>query len=477
MNNLGIKARVLWALFCGVVVLVAPGPVLAHASEQGFVLLLPTRIYILAGTASVALTVLLVAVLPERTLGGVFRPWGLMRWRSPSGARHVTSCLALLALGWLVWVGLAGPRDPLSNPLTLFIWTLWWVGFVTVQGLGGNLWAWVNPWTGPVALTRVVLNLHPFVRLPARLGHCLAILSFLGFVAVLLADPAPADPARLSVYVGGYWLFSYLAVLVFGPRWLYRAEGISVLMRTYAQMGLFGRLGNRAALGLPGWQVLARAAPAPGLAVFILLMLGSGSFDGLNETFWWLDLLGLNPLEFPGRSAVIIQNLTGLLVANLALIAVFLLTIRAGLALAGAQEGQKSDLKLGQAFCLFAPSILPIALGYHISHYLPGFLVDGQYALAAATDPMKTGADYLGLGQFYVTTGFFNTQASVRLIWLTQASAVVGGHVISVMLAHVIAVRQFGSGRRAILSQAPLALFMILYTLFGLWLLASPRGA
>jgi len=446
-------------------------PAHAHASEQGFVLLLPTGIYILAGTTSVALTIFLVSVLPDDALRAALRPHALLRLRALPRARHVTSCLALVLLVWLVWVGLEGPRDPLSNPLPLFVWTLWWIGLVTLQGLIGNLWAWINPWTGPVAVTRALLNLRPFLRFPVQTGHSLAILSFLGFAGVLLADPAPSDPARLAIYVGGYWLFSFLALLAFGPRWLYRAEGVSLLMRAYGRMGLLGRSGNRVALGLSGWQVLRRATPAPGLAVFILLMLGSGSFDGLNETFWWLDLLGLNPLEFPGRSAVIVQNLTGLLVANLALITVFALTIRMGLALAGAPMGP------GRAFCLFAPSILPIALGYHIAHYLPSFLVDAQYALKAASDPMASGADYLGLGQFYVTTGFFNTQASVRVIWLSQAAAVVGGHIIAVMLAHAIAVREIGPGRRAVLSQAPLALFMVLYTLFGLWLLASPRGA
>ena len=89
---------------------------------------------------------------------------------------------------------------------------------------------------------------------------------------------------------------------------------------------------------------------------------------------------------------------------------------------------------------------------------------------------MATGQDLLGLGTFYVTTGFFNTQASVRAIFLVQAGAVVFGHVLAILLAHAVAVRHFGTNRRAALSQAPLALFMILYTLFGLWLLASPRG-
>ena len=66
--------------------------------------------------------------------------------------------------------------------------------------------------------------------------------------------------------------------------------------------------------------------------------------------------------------------------------------------------------------------------------------------------------------------------AVAEVIPLAGAGAVVAGHVVSVMLAHGNAVRAFGSGRRAALSQAPLVLFMVAYTVFGLWLLASPRG-
>jgi hypothetical protein len=104
-------------------------------------------------------------------------------------------------------------------------------------------------------------------------------------------------------------------------------------------------------------------------------------------------------------------------------------------------------------------------------------MINGQYALAAANDPLATGANYLGLDHFHVTTGFLNTLDSVRIIWLTQAGAVVGGHVLSIVVAHAIAVDLFKSNRKAVLSQIPIAAFMVFYTFFGLWLLASPRGA
>jgi len=446
-----------------------PGAAWAHASEQGFVLLLPTDIYIAAGGATVALTVLLLAVLPPGAAEALFRTMGLVRLRKLR-LRHVGSCLAALVLAFLVWRGFTGPRDPTANPMPLFVWTVWWVLMVSLQGLIGNHWRWSNPWTGPAAALARLTGARAPWRYPRRLGHWPAVAGFLGFGGFLLADIAPTDPGRLAVVAGIYWAAMLLGLLLFGPAWMLRAEALTVMMRAYARMGLFGRARGRLALGLNGWQVLARPAPPLALAVFMVILLGTGSFDGLNETFWWIGLLGLNPLEFPGRSAVVGPNLAGLVLANIALLAVFAACLWLGERLAGTRR------PLGAAFRLFAPSILPIALGYHIAHYLTVLLVEGQYVLKFLNDPLARGADLLGLGHFHVTTGFFNTPGTVKAIWLGQAGAVVAGHVIAILLAHALALRAAGSNRRAVLGQAPLAAFMVGYTVFGLWLLASPRG-
>ncbi|MEC7259192.1 MAG: hypothetical protein VXW58_15385, partial [Pseudomonadota bacterium] len=248
-------------------------------------------------------------------------------------------------------------------------------------------------------------------------------------------------------------------------------EPLGVLMRAYARLAPFGRQGRHFALGWPGWQLAMRRAPRAGMAVFLLVLLGCGSFDGLNETFWWLAQIGINPLEFPGRSAVVAPTLAGLLAANALLLAAYGAAIALGCVLDRGGPG------FALTFRAQAVSILPIALGYHVAHYLPGFLVDAQYALAALSDPFARGDDWLGLQPFYVTTGFFNTQSGVRAIWLAQAGAVVLGHVLGILLAHRIALTHHATPKRAILAQLPLALFMIAYTFFGLWLLASPRGA
>ncbi|KNX42022.1 hypothetical protein ROTO_13630 [Roseovarius tolerans] len=434
----------------------------AHASEQGFVLLLPTDVYIAAGGATVALTVALLAVLPGRVAGAIFRPLPLAV--SPPRPRHILSLVATAVLLWLIWRGLSGPRDPMLNPLSLSIWVVFWIALVSLQGLIGDLWRWINPWSGMAALVARVTRSRAPLRYPKALGHWPGVLSFLAFAGFLLADPAPADPARLAVTVAVYWAGHMVGILLFGGPWLLRAEGITLLMRSYARMGLLGRARGRLVLGLPGWQVLARPMPSLSLAVLMLILLGSGSFDGLNETFLWMGWLGLNPLEFPGRSAVIGSNLLGLLLTNLGLIAVFAAFLWLGARLAGERAGP------GLLIRRFAPTLLPIALAYHIAHYLTSFLLDGQYVLGWLSET-------LGAGHVHVTAGFLNSPGPVRLIWMTQAGVVVAGHVIALLLAHAIAVRAGQSTRRAALAQAPLALFMVAYTVFGLWLLATPRGA
>ncbi|MFC3118759.1 hypothetical protein ACFOHS_13255 [Jhaorihella thermophila] len=440
----------------------------AHASEGGLVLLLPTDLYVGAGAGAVALTVLLLTVLPDRVTLGLFRPLAGPRLPRLPG-RVVVSCLSFLVLVALVGIGAVGPTDPQKNLLPLSVWTLFWVGLVTLQGLFGNLWAWVNPWTGPVAVTREITG----ARGPAAVAAawpCRRDRDVVGVCRIpagrsCAGGPAPAGGGRLGLL--GLYLCRHAGLRPALAAPGRGVHGVSRHLRPGRDLGTTGAGGSARACPAGGYSP---RAPLPGLSVLMVMMLATGSFDGLNETFWWFSVLGLNPLEFPGRSAVVLPNLAGLLVANAGLVAAFALTVWAGLRLA------RSEMGPGDGFRLFAPTLLPIALGYHVAHYLTSFMVDGQYALLAATDPLGRGDDLLGLGKVYVTTGFFNTLGSMRVIWLSMAGAVVLGHVIAVLLAHAVAVRALGPGRRAALSQAPLAIFMIFYTLFGLWLLASPRG-
>lgn len=433
----------------------------AHATDQAFVLLLPTDIYITAGVIAVALTVAALFLLPDRVVETTFA----VRNRAPrpaTGLATATSIASFILLAALVALGLAGPRDPLSNLMPLMFWTIGWVGIVSLSGVLGNLWHYLNPWSGLYTLLAPDWRQRP---LPEGWGLWPATGLVVAFTAFLLADIAPDDPGRLAKFVTAYWLITMAGLLIAGPSWLHQAELGHAICGTYAKLTLWARDG----IGGPGWQLLRPLAPATGL--FALTLLGAGSFDGINETFWWLGLIGVNPLEFPGRSAVIAETLLGLMAALLLLYLAFALCVWLGIRIGG------SEAPFWRTAERLALAMLPIALVYHVAHYLPSFLVSIQYTIAALSDPLNRGADLLGLGDFRVTTGFFNRLDTVRPIWLTQAGLVVFGHVWSVLLAHRIALDLFGKGRQAAWATLPLSLFMIAYTFLGLWLLATPRGA
>ncbi|MGR3515003.1 MAG: hypothetical protein ACU0GG_19755 [Paracoccaceae bacterium] len=438
-----------------------PASANAHATDQAFILLLPTDIYITAGVLAVALTVAALFLLPDRVVERLFAARET-KPRPSSPLATITSLLSFITLAALIALGLAGPRDPLSNLMPLMFWTVGWVGVVSLSGLLGNLWHWLNPWTGLYTLLAPDWRQRP---LPEHWGLWPATLLIIAFTAFLLADIAPDDPGRLATLVAAYWIVTMAGLLISGRSWLHQAELGHAICATYAKLTLHVRDG----LGGPGWQLLRPLTPATGL--FALTLLGAGSFDGLNETFWWLGLIDVNPLEFPGRSAVIRETLTGLIGALLLLYLAFALCVWLGLRIG------KSGARFLTTAERLALAMLPIALVYHIAHYLPSFLVGIQYTLAALTDPLNRGADLLALGDFRVTTGFFNRLDTIRPIWLTQAGLVVFGHVWSVLLAHRIALDLFGKSRQAAWATLPLSVFMIAYTFLGLWLLAAPRGA
>lgn len=444
---------------------------MAHvSSEQAFVLLLPTDVYITAGVAAVAMTVVLLGFLPARWTLAMFRTI-TTRGIDRSNWQEWTSTASFLVLAVAIAAGLWGPHNPLTNPLTLLVFTVWFVVLLPLFAVFGDLWQWINPWTGPHRLLTPLLGNARPLKLPRWLGAWPGVVLYLAFACFYLADIAPDDPERLAVIVAAYWLLNFAAIVLFGEReWLTRGEFTAMLAANYATISPFRRDAGGIATGLPGHRIVSAPALTVSGAVFVTSILATGSFDGLNETFWWLANIGINPLDFPGRSAVFWQNIGGLVASCFLLAVIFALCVWIGLRLAG------GGVAFGEAFGRFAHAIMPIAVAYHVAHYLTVFLVSGQYALVAINDPLDTDANLFGLEHFQVTTGFFNTRDTVRAIFLTEAGAIVLGHMLAVLVSHAIALKLFPNARRALFSQIPIALLMIVYTLFGLWLLAAPRG-
>lgn len=481
--------KIRWPLTALAFFAAGTGEALAHASDRGFVLLLPTGYYLTGGAIAVAASFLALTVLPPNLLHRLATQ-RISLFRVGAGARVPVSMASFLFMAVLVTAGFLGSRDPLSNPLPLTVWTLLWIGLTLAQGLFGNLWAWINPWYGPVWLIGRLAEILGGVRnpphsrsgylgLPDIAGYWPAALLFFGFAWFELIYPAPDDPAQLAWAVAVYWAFNFACMLIFGyAAWSARGECLSVFFGMVARLSVFELTlspskKSRARLGLrwPGAKLRAvDPLPLSGM-LFLLLTLASVSFDGLSRTFFWLGTNGINPLEFPGRSALIATNTAGLLITFAVLSLMFLLAVHVGNRLA---DGTKS---LFPAAGLLVWSIVPIALAYHFSHYLTALAVNAQYATVALSDPFSRGWNLFGTAYMPVMPGLVAGAGSAKVLWNLQAGAIIAGHVLAVLVAHLLAERLHPAPRAAALSQAPLTILMIAYTVFGLWLLSTPTAA
>ena len=466
------------------ILLASSSEVLAHVSEQGIVLLLPTGTYILSGCLAVIFSMVIVTMLPHRMVFSIFSTKELkLRLLEPlflnQRLRNVTSIASLTLVIWLIILGLIGSRDPLTNLLPLTIWTFFWILLYMLHCLMGNIWAWVNPWTGVWNL--VARNPKGLFDMPHWVDKWSAIILFFIFYLFIIVDLAPDDPARLAIVVFSYLSFNFLGIALFGRQsWMNNVECFTVLFTLLSRLAPLHHdtRSNTWRIGLFGWRSLTEKTSLSE-AVFLLTVLACGSFDGLNETFWWLAQIGINPLAFPGRSAVVIQSTTGMFIALFLVCTIFAITVCLSTVLVRyfTNNSEEHDKKYVLLFNMMALTVLPITAVYHGSHYYISFLVNSQYLVAALSDPFSAGANYLRLVDYQVTTGYLGDIASVRKIWLTQAGLVVFGHILAVLTAHYLIARQFPSRKDAIAFHVPIAIFMAAYTWFGLWLLAAPKGA
>jgi hypothetical protein len=442
----------------------ATTPAFAHASGRGFVMLLPTGYVAAGGALAVLISFLALSVLPGRWLRApeVAAPPAFGRW---------FSLITAVILAMLIGIGFLGPRDPAENLLPLAVWTLWWVVIVMLHPLFGDLWAAINPFTGLHALLNGGWRgggRPPLLSYPSWLSYRPAVFIFFAFAWFQLVFPAPEDPEILATVVLGYLLVSLACVVLFGPaEWLRKGDPFSVFLSQLAAAAPVGPGGLR----WPGAGLLALPPLPLSGVLFVLLTLSAITFDGFANTFIWLAAIGINPLDYPGRTAVIEANTLGLLAAFGCLSLAFCAAVAVGWVWAGRPQ------PLVQLCGRLVYSLIPISIAYHFAHYLSDTLVNLQYLLVALNDPLQTGAHLLGIGHMHITASFQNTASGTLFIYSAQTLAIVIGHVVGVAVAHSMAADSGLSRRDLLKLEMPLALCMVAYTSFGLWLLGAPSIA
>nr|WP_303647823.1 hypothetical protein [Haloarchaeobius amylolyticus] len=376
---------------------------------------------------------------------------------SPATVRRGVVALARVGsvgvLGLFVVTGLFAPQleatDPTKNLAVLGVWAGWWAGYTISVYLVGDTWPVLNPW-------RAIASVLP--RVGSRswsgdLGGWPAAVGLLALVWLEVVTPIASDPQFLAVVILAYTLGTLAGAVVFGDEWFREVDPVSRVFHTYGRMAPVRRTDEGIRLSLPG-AALARSYDEGTEAevVFVVALLWVTSYDGLVATAPHADLV---------RAAVGlgVPALVVYLATAIAGFALFLAVYRLAARLSRRSAGSFVDPAVIQR--RFVWSLVPIAAGYHLAHFLGYFLTLSPALSAVALSPLDPPATV----QVAVLPGWFGS---------VQLALVVLGHLVAIWVAHAIAFETFTGKLQPIRSQYPFALVMVFYTMTSMWLVAQP---
>jgi hypothetical protein len=204
-------------------------------------------------------------------------------------------------------------------------------------------------------------------------------------------------------------------------------------------------------------------------------MLSAVTFDGFKETPFWSDLLqaiALSPFFHPLIRLVHDIGLNYFVVLETIVFilfpAIFLMVYLGFAWLTKWVSGFEQTVT--EIAGLFIYSLVPIAIAYHLAHYLSYLITAGQLIIPLASDPYGIGWNVFGTADYKTDIGI----VGAKFVWYSAVLAIVAGHVFAVGVSHFVALRVFEPARVALRSQYPLLVLMVGYTMLSLWILSQP---
>jgi hypothetical protein len=435
------------------------GTALAHGgslrSSPARSLSIPLWLFLATGGGVVGASFLLASFITDRELIRAVEEYRRSVTLSATVTRGLVMfgrAVGVVGLVAVVVVGLFGPRDPLANLGVLVVWVAWWAGFTMTTYTVGNTWPVLNPW-------RTLASFLPSLDrpYPDRLGAWPATVGLLALIWLEVVSPLADAPRLLAGVVLGYTIVTLGGAVYLGAeRYFQRVDPVSRVFRFYGAVApLYRNENGRIRFRLPGTGLeSATLAGSRSEVAFVVALLWVTSYDGLVATPPWGDVL--RPLVGLGVPAALLYPL-----ALLTGFGLFLVLFR--VAVGRGKEAAESYLDTELLARRFAPSLLAIAAGYHVAHYLGYFLELLPTLLATLTDPLSPPGP----------------RALVLPVWFDgfELVFVLVGHVVAIWVAHAVAYDLFPSRMQAIRSQYALTAVMVFYTMTSLWIVSRPYAA
>jgi len=311
----------------------------------------------------------------------------------------------------------------------------------------------------------------------AKLGIWPAVLAYFLFACLELTTGMANRPWLVGSLALLYSAVTLAGMYFFGrDEWLEHCEAFTVL---FGIVGRFSPLeaerdeqGRITTVYLRPWGVgLLQPSPSGWDRVaFVILMLSTLAFDGIEGTKAWSDFtIATEPYWQPSGAFgfFLLKTLSMTLLTG-----AFLLIFIAFMEMVIYFGSRKLDLKA--TVTAFVLTLVPIALVYNAAHNYSYVVVQSQGLIPLLNDPLQKGWHLLPALAGYKPS-FALAQAST--VWFAQIVLIVVGHVIAVYLSHLKAGEKFRTAQRALLSQYPMLVLMVMYTMTSLWILAQPITA
>jgi hypothetical protein len=464
----------------------------AHELLMRYNLPVPFRLYLYTCAATLLITFLLFGWFMRAPAGGTpagsgasapaasdARLLGLVpRWLLYLLRFGTLACLCLTMVA-----GLIGTKDPDDNlNLTLF-WDIFLLGVTYVTVLVGDIYGISNPWQTVVDLLQRLKVDFTRARFeyPEAAGYWPALALYIALVWLeLFTLPGPLE---LSWILIAYSAVTLVGAWAFGRTvWFRHCEVFAVLFRligTLAPVAYRQRSADSRTEVYLRWPLIGALEERPksiSLVVFVLFILAGTTYDGMHQTLFWKGIYWHHILFYlqsaSGRASVpealmeqwyeTFQHV-GLVLAPFFYLAIYLLILQI------AKLATRTTIALRTLAFALALTILPIAFVYNLAHYFTLILVRTQVLPYLFTDPFGFEWNPLNLPHLGDPPVL-----NMAMVWHVEVALILIGHVLSVWLAHRVALRLFPSRRQAIISQVPMLALMMAYTILGLWVISLP---
>lgn len=446
-------------------IFIFPQPTYAHAFGQSYTLPLPVWLYLWGGSAAVIVSFFLIALFSKSN--GHKNKQSLIYFRIPN--LEIINFLtiivrAIVAFMFILVVvaGLFGSQSPNESIVPVLFWIIFYLGTTYLSIIFGNFFENINPF---ISFAKI-LSFKEKIKYPQKLSYIPALLYFFFIIWLELASNGlGVKPRFLAELLIAYAVTTVGGSFVFGYKnWFKYADFFTVFFSTISKISPLKIKDNKIQLKFQ----MTDEAKNISLLFLIMFALSSTAFDGFRQTKTWVIFFG--GLEYlissvfkiiPQTNAI---ETVALLISPLVFLYLYLLAIYF-MKILFRTNYSVMDLALKFSF-----SLIPIAAAYNIAHYFTLLFIQGQSIISQISDPFNLGWNIFGTINYKVNIALLGAST----IWNVEVAVIIIGHIAAVYFAHLKAQEIYMQNKKAIMSQIPMLLLMISYTMLGLWILSQP---